>query len=130
MKFHLTKQTTRSMLSAIGAAAARIGRLLAMLLLSPFYVAGWLAAGVVVVWRHVRAAVVTGWEDVAGPLPSATRSASPSTRATTPRPPSAPMSDDAPKSGGAVLLAAAIIFVALMLGILLWVGLSGQVANG
>ena len=93
-----------------------------MLLLSPFYVAGWLAAAGVVVWRHVRAAVVTGWEDVAGPLPSM--------RATTPRQPSAPMSDDAPKSGGAVLLAAAIIFVALMLGLLLWVGLSGQVANG
>jgi len=102
-----------------------------MLMLSPFYVVGWLAAAGVVVWRHVRAAVVTGWEDVAGPLPSATRSASPSTRATTPRPPSAPMSDDAPRWPGAlVLLAAAIIFVALMLGLLLWVGLSGQVANG
>jgi hypothetical protein len=125
------KQTMRLTRSAIGAAGARIGRLLAMLLLSPFYVVGWLAAAGVVVWRHVRAAVVTGWEDVAGPLPSATRSASPSTRATTPRPPSAPMSDDAPRWPGAlVLLAAAIIFVALMLGLLLWVGLSGQVANG
>lgn len=98
-----------------------------MLLLSPFYVAGWLAAGVVVVWRHVRAAAVTGWEDVAGPLPSAERStrAAEHEQARSPRPPDAKPDRVLWKVAAGLLLA--LLWV---LGLLLWVGFIRLVANG
>ena len=125
------KQTTRLMLSATGAAAARtvrrIGRLLALLLLAPFYVAGWGAAAVIVAGRHVRAAVITGWEDVAGPPPSATRSTrvAEHEQARAPRPPDA-------KPDRALWKVAAGLLLALLwaIGFLLWVGFIRLVANG
>ena len=124
------KQTTRLMLSATGAAAARTvrrtGRLLALLLLAPFYVAGWGAAAVIVAGRHVRAAVITGWEDVAGPALRVARATQAQART--------------PEPGGLMparlkhiigwMICAILFLLLLALGLFLWVGFIRLVVNG
>lgn len=119
------------MLSATGAAAARTvrrtGRLLALLLLAPFYVAGWGAAAVIVAGRHVRAAVVTGWEDVAGPAPRAARA--PQASRVPAAKPDAGESVWLKRIFAAAATGALLVFL-LLLALFAWVGYMMVVANG